>query len=163
MTVFDYVVLGIVGVSMLLSVLRGIVREIIGLAGWVIAFVAANMLSGMVAPHLPAAVSNESMRMLVAFAVVFVAALVVSGLAAMVLSKLIQGLGLGAEDRVLGACFGLLRGLLIVMVLVLASGLTGLPRDPAWSNAMLSAPLEALAVGIKPWLPQDLSRHITYE
>lgn len=163
MTVFDYVVLGIVAVSVLLSVLRGLVREILGLAGWVIAFVAANMLSGVLAPHLPDSVSGESVRMLVAFAVVFMVTLAGMAVAAMILSKLVQGMGFGIEDRVLGACFGLVRGMIVVMALVLAAGLTSLPRHPQWTNAMLSAPLEALAVGMKPWLPQDLSRHITYE
>ena len=59
--------------------------------------------------------------------------------------------------------FGLARGLLIVMVLVLLAGLTALPRQPAWRDAMLSPPLEALAGALKPWLPQIVSSNISYD
>ena len=62
----------------------------------------------------------------------------------------------------LGAAFGLVRGLAIVMLAVLLAGMTALPKQPAWRDAMLSAPLEALAGVIKVWLPDDLSKHINY-
>jgi len=63
----------------------------------------------------------------------------------------------------LGGIFGFARGLLIVMVAVLLAGLTPLPRQPAWANAVLSPPLEALASALKPWLPQVFSRNISYD
>ena len=62
-----------------------------------------------------------------------------------------------------GMLFGLARGGLIVLVLVLLAGLTTLPRDPIWRNAMLSSPLESLALYVKAWLPGELSRRIKYD
>jgi membrane protein required for colicin V production len=78
-------------------------------------------------------------------------------------SRLLKSAGLGLEDRLLGSVFGLARGVLIVMVMVLLAGLTALPRQPAWSDAMLSPPLEAFARVIKPWLTQAVSRYISYD
>jgi membrane protein required for colicin V production len=75
----------------------------------------------------------------------------------------VRSVGLGAVDRLLGAVFGFLRGVAIVMLVVLLAGLTMLPKQPAWRHAVFSAPLEALANVIKVWLPYDFSRHVNYD
>src|SRR3990172_1632799 len=103
MTLFDYAVALIVGVSVLISVMRGMVREVIALAGWIVAFVVANLYSGAVAAWLPAGIANESLRMLVAFLILFFGALLAMGLLAVAASRLMKRAGLSIEDRVLGA------------------------------------------------------------
>ncbi len=92
----------------------------------------------------------------------FLAVLVAMTLLAMALSGLIKTAGLGFADRALGAVFGLVRGLAIVMIAVLLAGLTALPRQPAWRHAMFSAPLVTLANWVKVWLPDDMAKHINY-
>ena len=163
MTVFDYAVLTIVGLSVLLSVIRGLVREVLALLAWVLAFVAANLFAAELAVLLPAGIPSEELRMLAGFAGVFLGVLLLMSLLAIAASKLVKSAGLGVADRVLGGVFGLVRGVLMVMVLVLLAGLTSLPRQPAWRNAVLSNPLEAFAGYIKAWLPADLSNRITYD
>lgn len=163
MTLFDYAVLTIVGGSVLLSIFRGFVREVLALAAWVIAFIAAGLLGNIVAGWLATSISDESVRVLVAFVAVFVATLISMSLIALAVSGLMRKAGLGLEDRVLGSFFGLARGMLIVMLLVLLAGLTTLPRQPAWTDAMLSAPLEALAGAAKPWLPQVIAGNVSYD
>jgi membrane protein required for colicin V production len=163
MTLFDYGVLFIIGSSVLLSVMRGLVREIMALAGWVVAFLVANLFSDTVSLWLPESLGSMSVRLLAAFVLLFVATLVIMSLLARLIRSLVHGAGMSVEDRILGGVFGLARGLLVVMIVVLLAGLTTLPRQPVWNNAMLSAPLEALAVFVKPWLPQYLSQRITYD
>lgn len=163
MTLFDLAVAVIIGLSFLLSVIRGLTREVLALAAWVVAFLAANMLAGEIAPWLPAAVPTEKLRLLAGFLGVFVVVLFAMSVLAMLASKLVKSAGLGVEDRVLGGVFGLARGLLVVMILVLLAGLTSLPRQAVWRNAMLSEPLEAFAGGIKAWLPAELAQRITYD
>ena len=162
MTWFDYAVLAIVGISVLLSIIHGFVRELLALASWIVAFLAAQNYAADVAPLLPAALTSGSLRLLAAFLATFLTVLLAMTLAANLLSRLFRRAGLGAVDRALGAVFGLVRGFAIVMVVVLLAGLTALPRQPVWRDAMLSAPLEALANSIKVWLPYDLSQHINY-
>jgi membrane protein required for colicin V production len=163
MTLFDLAVLVVVGLSVLLSVIRGLVREVLALAAWVVAFLAANLLAGEVAPWLPEAIPSEEFRLLTGFVVVFVAVLIAMSVLAIMVSKLVKSAGLGLEDRLLGSVFGLARGLLVVMVVVLLAGLTSLPRQAVWRNAVLSDPLEALAGQVKAWLPADLAQRITYD
>ena len=163
MTVFDYSVLAIVGFSVLLSVIRGLVREVLALAGWVVAFVVASLFAEDAAALISRDVPGDALPLLVGFAGVFLAVLVAMSLLAIVASKLVKSAGLGMEDRVLGGVFGLVRGLLVVLVLVLAAGFTALPRHPEWRKAVLSGPLESAAGAVKAWLPPGLSKRITYD
>ena len=162
MTVFDYAVLAIIGLSILLSVIRGLVREILALLAWVAAFVTANLFGGKLAALLPAAIPTLELRLLAGFVGIFFVVLLLMSLVAIILSKLVKSAGLSVEDRILGSMFGLMRGALIVMVLALLAGLTTLPQEPVWRNAVFSPSLETLAMSLKTWLPGDLSRRITY-
>lgn len=163
MTSFDYAVLVIVGLSILLSMMRGFVREILALASWIIAFFVAKAYVLELAPLLPEAIPNTSLRYLAAFLILFLATLLVCSLLAIALSQIFKHVGLSWLDRVLGAFFGMARGMLIVVVLVLLAGLTSLPQDMRWRNAMFSAPLEAAVYGLLPWFPRDIAKRVKYD
>lgn len=162
MTAFDYCVLAILGISILLSLVRGVVREMVSLMGWIVAFMVANSFAAQFAPILPSFITGESLRMLLGFSALFLATLLATGLVAMAASALTRTAGLGLADRFLGSLFGLVRGLLVVLLIVLAAGLTALPQEPFWRKAVLSGPLEMAAMMAIPWLPKDLSRHINF-
>jgi len=153
MTALDYVVLGILGVSILLSVIRGMVREVLALLAWALGFIAASVFAADLATLLPPAVPDERLRLLAAFVGVFLAVLLLMSVLAMFVSKLVKSAGLGLEDRLLGGVFGLARGMLVVMVLVLAAGFTSLPREQVWRDA----------VRIKAWLPVRFAQRIRYD
>jgi len=163
MTGFDYAVLAIVGVSVLLSIMRGFVREVLALISWVAAFIVARLYALELVPLLPEAIPSEELKMLAAFLIVFLSTLLFCSLLAIALSHIFKRVGLGWIDRGLGAVFGVLRGVLVVCILVLLAGFTGLPRDPVWRNAMFAAPLEAVVLAQLPWLPADIARHVKYD
>ncbi len=163
MTGFDYAVLAIIGISVLLSIMRGFVREILALVSWVIAFIVAKLYAVELTPLLPEAIPNEALKMLAAFLILFLATLLLCSLLAIALSQIFKKVGLGWIDRGLGAIFGVLRGVLIVGTLVLLAGFTALPKDPMWRNAMFAAPLEAMVTLILPWLPDDIAKHVKYD
>lgn len=162
MTLLDYAVLAIIGFSILLSVIRGLVREVVALAAWAIAFVVAYLFGGQLAALMPVEIPGEELRWLAGFATLFFLVLLVMSLVAIALSQLVKSAGLSVEDRVLGAVFGLARGLALVMMLVLIAGATPLPQQPVWREAMLRPLLERIALGIKGWLPPALGQHIKY-
>lgn len=163
MTSFDYIVLAIVGLSILLSMMRGFVREILSLAGWVVAFFVAKYYTLELAPLLPQAIPSESLRLLAAFLILFLATLLVTSLLSIALAQIFKQIGLNWMDRILGAFFGLARGMVIVGILVMLAGLTSLPQDVRWRNAMFSAPLEAMVLSILPWFPRDVAKHVKYD
>jgi len=139
------------------------VREVLALSAWVVAFLAANVLAGEIAPWLPDAIPTEEFRLLAGFMVIFVVVLIAMSVLAILVSKLVKSAGLGLEDRLLGSVFGLARGLLVVMVVVLLAGLTSLPRQAVWRNAVLSDPLVAIVGYFKAWMPAELAQRITYD
>jgi membrane protein required for colicin V production len=163
MTVFDYAVILIMGLSVALSVIRGAVREVLSLTAWVLAFWAAQSYTVEFSALLPDALSNPSLRLMTGFAVVFLTVLVVMSLIAILSSRLVKASGLSVADRTLGVIFGLARGFLMVLILVLLGGLTSLPRQPMWKNALFSPQLERVATSVKIWLPEGLSKRIDYQ
>ena len=162
MTWLDYAVFGVIGVSVLWGVWRGLVREVISIAGWVLAFVAANLFAVPLSGVLPQAIRSPELRLLVAFMGIFIAALVVATLCGILLSKLAKAAGLAGLDRLLGSFFGLARGLLIALAFALVAGLTPMPRKAFWQNSVSGAPMARAALTIRPWLPQSLGVRLRY-
>jgi membrane protein required for colicin V production len=162
MTWIDYAVLVVLIVSTAWGLWHGLIREVISLAGWVIAFLAANLLAGPVGERLPEALGRTEIRVLVAFVVIFVVSLAMTTLAGVLLSRMMKAVGLAGLDRTLGGMFGLARGALVVLALALAAGLTALPRHPDWTASLSGPWLARWSVAVKPWLPPALSGRLRY-
>jgi len=162
MTGFDFAVLAIVALSTLFAFFRGIVRELIALASWIAGIVLAWAFEGDLAAMLPDFASAPAARHVIAFALIFIAVLVVGALAAHVLARFLRAVGLGFVDRFLGAVFGLARGVTIVLLAVLVAGLTTLPRNDWWQNAALVPPLVESALALRPWLPAVWAERLDY-
>lgn len=163
MTAFDYTVLMIVGLSVLISLMRGFVREVLSIMGWVLAWIVAKTYASQLVPLLPADIPTDKLKVMAGFVILFLAVLLMSSLLSIALAGLFKSAGLGWLNRLLGGVFGLLRGLLIVCILVMLAGMTQLPKDARWTNAMFSAPLEALVKAILPWMPQAIAQHVSFE
>jgi membrane protein required for colicin V production len=93
---------------------------------------------------------------------VFVGVLLVFAIARILISLMLKAVGLGLLDRLLGAGFGVLRGVLVVWVAVLVAGMTPLPKADWWRDAMLAPPLETAVIAAKPWLPADAAKRIRF-
>jgi membrane protein required for colicin V production len=163
MTSFDYAVLIIIGISIVVSMMRGAVREVLSIVGWVLAFYVARTFASQLTPLLPADIPTEPLKILAAFSILFLGVLLVASLLSIALSGLFKKMGLGWFNRFVGALFGFARGLLIVCVLVLLAGLTSIPKDARWTNAMFSSPLEALVTSLLPLLPQTVAKHVKFD
>ena len=161
MSWFDYGVLAILGFSMLVGVLRGLLRELIMLLGWIAAFVLATLFTGQITPLMPESLGPVLAPPL-AFLAIFIAVLLAAGFIALLLTLLAKSAGMGALNRLMGAGFGLVRGLLVVLALVLVAGLTPLPKEPFWKNAVSSGAFETAIVAMRPLLPDELGKRIKY-
>lgn len=160
MTEFDFAILTILLVSLLLGLWRGLVYEVLSLAGWPIAFVVSRLLGGSIAPLLP--VQQEVTRLAASYAVVFVVALIVWGVLVWLLARLVKAIGLGWLDSLMGGVFGALRGGLVILALVWLAGLTPIPEQPFWHTAKTSRMVEDVALLTKSWLPDNIAQRIHY-
>jgi len=163
MTPLDIAIVAVLVLSMAWGMWRGFVREILSLAGWVLAFLAANAVAAQLGELLPASWAREEVRVLIAFIVVFVLVLSALTLVAALISKLFKKAGLGGVDRTLGALFGLARGVVILLAITLAAGLSSLPRAPIWKQSVGAGMLTRTVLQLKPWLPPRLERRLRYD
>jgi len=161
-TVFDLIVLLIVGVSSLLGLLRGLLKELLSLVAYVLAFLAALWWGADVAVQFEPWIDHALIRMGAAYGLVFLAALLVVGLVNLAAGLLVQKTGLTPADRGLGLLFGLLRGLLVVFVAVALIGHTELTREPWWQDAALSKPAVTGVQVIKSRMPPALAAWVPY-
>ena len=111
----DWALLAVLLLSALLGLWRGLVYEVISVAGWVAAFVLAQAYASDVAAWLPMDGFSAPLQLAAGFAVVFMVAAFAGGLVAWVVKKLVESVGLRPVDRVLGGAFGLVRGLVILL------------------------------------------------
>ncbi len=162
MTIFDYLVLFVLSASVVISTLRGLVKEILSLVGWVVAFVAANAYGATLAPMLPSMIPGESVRLMVAFVALFLGTRILMGLLSMAVDALVKASGLSLADRGLGGLFGLARGIVIVLFAVILAGMTAIPQQDFWKHALLSPMAEAGARTVKPFLPAALTQHVHF-
>jgi len=163
MSLLDIAMVAILVLSLLLGVWRGFVREILSLAGWVLAFLAANAVAAPIGDALPSSIARPEVRVLIAFIVVFVFTLSATALAALLLSKLFKAAGLGGVDRTLGGLFGLARGVVILLAITIAAGLTALPKHPLWKESVGAGMLTRTVLQLKGWLPPRLESRLRYD
>jgi membrane protein required for colicin V production len=161
LTAFDYGALAIVLLSALQGMWRGLLAELFALVGWIAAFLIAAHFAHSVAPFLPANLpGGELTRLALAFLGLMVAVLVGAGVLGALLGKLTEMMGLGPVDHSLGTLFGLIRGLVLVLVVVALAGFTSLPEQSFWQNARLLPYAEQGVRFAEQFLPAMLAQYV---
>lgn len=156
----DWVLLAVLALSVAVGLWRGAVFEVLSLAGWLVAYVVAQLFTAQVAPHVTVGSAGSALNHAVTFALLFVAALIVWALASRLVRLLIHATPLKAVDRTLGGAFGLLRGAILLLALATVVMLTPLARSADWQASRGAAWLTTLLQGLRPMLPDDLAHHL---
>ena len=161
MVTVDLVFLAVLGFSMLLGAWRGLVYEVLSVLGWAVSFYAAQYFAPVVAGWLPFQSSSETVRYAAAFALVFVAAVFIAGLLAFLMKKLIESIGLRPVDRTMGAAFGLVRGVILLLAAAVVINLTALEKSVWWQESKGAPVLNATLKGLKPVLPEQFAKYLS--
>jgi membrane protein required for colicin V production len=159
-TAVDWILLAVLGLSLLLGMWRGIVHEVLSLVGWVAAFYVSQMYAPLAAAWLPMEGSSQMLRYAAGFVVVFIAVLVATVLVSWLVKKLVSAVGLGPLDRLLGSLFGLLRGVVILLAVTVLVGMTPMRETEAWKQAQGSQWLQQFLHVLKPVLPADFGKYL---
>ncbi len=158
----DTGILAIIIVSAIISILRGLIREVLSLVAWIVAFWVAFRFSGHVADLLDTVISVPSARQAIGFIILFVGTLLIGGGVNYLVIKLVNSTGLSGTDRALGVIFGVMRGMVIVLILVLLAGLTPVPGDPWWHDSIFIGHFQELAMKVLGYLPAEVSKYFSY-
>lgn len=133
----DWVIIGTIAVSALISLTRGFVKEALSLLTWVIAGLVAWMFGGAFADLLTGYIETPSLRVIVACGILFVLTLILGGLLNYLIGQLVVATGLSGTDRFLGMVFGAARGVLLVVVAAGLLSLAPVEADDWWRQSQL--------------------------
>ncbi len=160
MTTLDWVLGGVLLFSLLLGAWRGLVYEVLSVLGWIAAFYVAQWYAPHVATLLPLQSASESVRYAAAFVLIFIAAVFMTGLLAFLLKKLVQAIGLRPIDRLLGAAFGVLRGVILLLAATVVMNMTALKSSAWWQASEGAGALTVTLQGMKPLLPEPFASYL---
>ncbi|HEC17191.1 MAG TPA: CvpA family protein [Sedimenticola sp.] len=158
----DYVIIGIMALSALISLVRGFMREALSLAAWILAFWVSWTFFRDLAIHFEPWIDVPSVRLGVAFLLLLLSTLIVGGLVNYLVGQLVEKTGLTGTDRMIGVLFGAARGALLVGIMVLLAGLTAIPADPWWHESLLIGYFQDLALWLRDLLPPDIAAKFRY-
>jgi len=156
----DYVIFAVIGASVLVGMFRGFIKEAFSVAIWIAAFWAAFTFSDGVAELMTEGVSLPSARVAISFVGIFLLILLVGGLLNYLIGELVVKTGLSGTDRMFGAVFGGVRGLVLVLGLLIVAGFTPLPNDPWWNNSTMVQRLLPLSEWLQRWLPGNIRQFL---
>lgn len=160
MVLTDWLLLAVLLLSVLLGAWRGLVYEVLSVAGWVAAFVLAQAYADEVALVLPLEGLSPPLQLAAGFVLVFIAVAFAGGLLAWLVKKLVASVGLRPVDRILGSVFGLARGLVMLLAFAVVVSMSPL-RDAAWwQSSAVADVLVATLHAIKPLLPEPVARYV---
>jgi membrane protein required for colicin V production len=160
MAPLDWVFVAVLGLSFLLGAWRGLVYEVLSVLSWIAAFVLAQWLAPEAAAWLPMGNAGESLRFAAGFAVVFIAAVFLGGLVAWGTKKLVEAVGLRPIDRALGAMFGVVRAVVLLLALAVVIHMTPL-RNASWWAESVGADVSTTALkGLKPVVPERFGQYL---
>jgi len=146
---------------MLLGAWRGLVYEVLSVLGWVVSFFVAQWFAPELATRLPVQSAADPVRYAAAFVLIFIASVFAAGLLAFLLKKLVAAVGLAPVDRVLGAAFGVLRGVILLLAATVVIDMTALKSSGWWQESKGAPVLAATLKAIKPVLPEQFAKYLT--
>jgi len=162
MTALDLIVLAMIALSVVFAYFRGVVREVVALAAWIVGLVAAFRYMDAVATIFSGLDVTPAVRHVLAFVLILVLFMIAGALVAWVLRSAVRAVGLGFVDRFLGALFGVARGALIAVLFALIAGVTTLPRHDWWQNSLVGPVLADSALALRPYLPREWAERLDF-
>lgn len=155
MTELDYVVLAVMGISVLVGLWRGMVREILAIVGWVAAAVLTLAYAGDIAQRLPFPSLGQLPLVALASVIIVVVTLLVVGIVGKLITMIMTASQLTFEDRLLGGVIGVLRGILMACILIFVLGLSSnITSSDYWKKSMVIKPAEDVIEWSLPHLPR---------
>ncbi|MES2511430.1 MAG: CvpA family protein [Pseudomonadota bacterium] len=160
MAAVDWILLGVLVFSMAVGAWRGLVYEVLSVLGWAVSFYAAQWFAPQVAVMLPIKSASDPVRYAAAFVIVFIAAVFAAGLLAFLIKKLVEAIGLRPVDRTLGAAFGIVRGVILLLAATVVMNMTSLKNSDWWQESKGAVALTAALKGLKPVLPEQFAKYL---
>lgn len=159
-SIVDLVLLVGLGLSVVVGAWRGLITEVMALMGWGAAYIAAQWLGPSVAQQVPVGEAGSRLNVLAGMLVAFVLAWLVWALISWALAQMVKASALSGTDRLLGAAFGCMRGVVVALALVTLVSMTPLAQWEPWHASRGVAWLQVLLQGLRPMLPEQVVKFL---
>ena len=160
---FDFLILSVLVAFGVIGALRGFVREILSLLTWIVSAIAAWFLAGFAAGYYEGLIKEPPLRMVAGFTTVFAIVFAIGLVVTLVVNRYFAARrSLRLPNMIFGGALGVLRAMVLVVIVFLLAGVTAVPKQGWWRDAVLTPVFERIAGFVSAHLPQDVARHIHY-
>ena len=156
----DFAIIGVMGLSGLVGLVRGLVREVLSLVAWGLAIWVGVSFSGQAAMYFEQTIPSPTVRVAAAFGILFLLTLMLAGMVGFLLTRMLETTGLSGIDRLAGLLFGVARGVLIIAVLVFLARETPLPKESWWRESQLIPLFQSLALWLSSQIPPGFMKRV---
>ena len=157
---FDLAIVGVILLFALIGIVRGFIKEVLSLASWIFSFWLAFTFAENASHLLANQIDTPVLRVIAAFAALFVVSLLLLTIISYLIHKLICVRGIRGTDRALGGIFGAAKGLVIVAALMLFAQETVLPQEPWWRASVFAGSIEPVVIVLKDLLPAEFANRL---
>ncbi len=163
MNSFDYLMIVVLVAFAVTGAIRGFVLELLSLILWPLSAFIAWLFADQAAPLFHSLISDAQLRVVAAFAAVFLGAFIVGTIVVYFIHRALPLRGMFRKpNAVLGGLVGVLRGGIIILIVFLVAGITSLPQRPWWRESLLAPYFQKVAVVVSAYIPRDIARHIRF-
>lgn len=156
----DWIILSVLGISILIGLFRGLISEVLGLAIWATAFWASWAFGPSVAAWLGQYLPMPTARLFIGYGGVLMGVLIIGAIIRAIISRIMWRTGLSGMDRMLGMVFGFARGALIVAFMVFLFSLTALVHESWWRQSSLVPQFQGLAGWLGARVPANVNHYV---
>ena len=161
MNFFDYIIIIVILLSTIGSFFRGFAREFMSLVVWVVGIVAALKFAPVLEPHIMTTMHWTSASYVAAFALIFLSIWLIGLFISLAIRTVLDRVGLGPLDRVIGLAFGFARGVLLIAVLMMFINVSALESSPTIQTSLLAPQFHTLALKLTSFIPADFKKRVS--
>ncbi|WP_428354080.1 CvpA family protein [Methyloprofundus sp.] len=159
----DYAIIGLISISPIIGLFRGLIREAFALVTWGAASWVGFKFCSPFATFFESSIDDTNVRLAIAFVLLFILTLIVGALINKLLGALIKNQRLSGTDRLAGLVFGTGRSVIIIILLVMLAGLTPIPESSWWKESQLLPHFQTLAVWLKTHIPDGIADYLNFQ
>lgn len=158
----DYIIIGLLCITLLTGMLKGFGLQIFSLLAWVLALLVSLNFSRDFSFFLQHTIIDPAARIAASFAALCLITRFVGSLIGVLLSRLLKKPALSIIDRLAGMVFGIAHGAIFVTIIIMLCGLSVLPKSPWWKDSKLIPPFQSIAMWLRDHSPPELAQYVHY-
>ncbi|MDD5277383.1 MAG: CvpA family protein [Methylovulum sp.] len=159
----DYIIIGLLCITLLTGILKGFSLQAFSLVTWLMALLVSLNFSRDFSFFLQPTIGDPAARIAASFTILCLITRFIGGLISLLLRKLIKKPTLSIVDRLGGMVFGVANGAIFVTIIVMLCGLSVLPKSPWWKESKLIPPFQSIALWVRDNSPSELAKHLHYQ